>query len=295
MLDLRNDRRKVWVRRIDMGEVPKLWEIGQPSDVNRAVWEDTKREYEDMLRRRSRWMGGVTQAEVESLLVDGWAAGAERARKLAEAFRSKLPEPASIKRRREWSDQGDELDRDRVLSGNLDLAWRRTQRRQAAAPQTVSVAMPWVHSAAVNADQLFWGGTAMLAVADLLESAGYSVELTALNAVHTNDGWLTATHVMVKGAGEPLRPDAVAGVFCHAGTYRYYGICSVGGAPGRHNSGWGRVGSCRDEAQKLADAGLVEMPQLIWSGVYSESAAVRVVEEAVKAVQDGSLLPGAAA
>lgn len=292
-------RRKVFLRSCNMADVATLWETSKPSEANAALHFETHLNYDRQLAQRSRWMGGVSPSELEAIVSKGWAEGAQRVRALADSFRDKLPHPTSIRRRKVWTDQGDELDRDKVYSGQLDTAWRRTVRQEMNAQQVVSVVLPWAHYCNVLAEDLFWAGAAMLALTDVLEDAGYSVELLGLNAVSPHatmsrrgrrdnraDQWLTAVQVTVKAAGEPLRMDSVAALLCHAGTYRYYGICSVGGFPAYIGGlGWGTVPSTESAVDRLVDAGMMERPTIVGKHIYSEFAARAVIEQVIQQLQ----------
>ncbi len=289
-----NAKHKIWVRELDVEDVPKLWDLCKPSTANKLVWAEVKRQYDDMLTRKDLWMGSISKADLNQLVSQGWAEGARKALALVESFKDSLPAPTSRKRRAQWSDQGDDVEMQRVYSGHLDTAWRRTVRVDTIAPQIVSIALPWAHSAMWGASALFWGGAAVLAITDLLEDAGYSVNLVALNCVQADisQDWLDITQVNIKRAGEPLRPDSVAAMFCHAGTYRYYGIQSCCEGPGRISMGMGIPANVRNSVDKAVQAGVLEDVQIAYSGIYSERQARQAIEGMIKQIESGTFQSG---
>lgn len=278
-------------RLADASDVPAfLTEQAPPSTAMRARWEAMRHELTSGGRfaLRGGWYGqGVNcMDDVEALMRDGWAEGANRALALAAQLRDSLPPPHSVKRRPVWSDNGDDLDRDRVLSGQLDTAWRRTRREAMPAQQTVGLALPWVHSSHRTPEQLFWGAAAAIALCDLLENAGYRVELTAINAVvEARSRRPVVVAVCVKGASEALRPDTVAAMFAHAGTYRTYGIASTAVAQRELNYGWGPIIGIQRACDELSAAGLLDKPDFIVESCYSQFAAAHRVQEIITAVQ----------
>jgi hypothetical protein len=277
-----NKVEKVWARHVNVSEVPRLADIGEPSETNRAYWQATQASHMQRLLYRDPWLGGVSYEEMQEMLVHGWPEGAQRALALAESFRDALPEPTQIKRRKVWSDQGDDLDRDRLMLGHVDQAWRRTTRTEQVATKVVRVAMPWAHGSKKKAHELFWSGAAAMALTDLLETAGYSVELLAVNAVTDRANvWMQSVVVTVKEAGDPLRPDAVAALFCHAAPYRYYGITAIGGAPTRVGNRWGHIYAASVACAKLDEAGALDKADIILPHVYREYEAIAAISSAV--------------
>ena len=276
----RDDKRKISLRTLDVGEVHSLWTIGVPSEQNKATWDATKVDYRSMLDNRSKWMGGASYAELEGMMTDGWKEGAERIRALTDEFRGMLPAPVDRRRRKVWADQGDEVCRERLYNGQADQCWRRTLRQDVSAPQVITLVLPWVHSASVQADDMFWGAAAMLACTDLLEDSGYQVEVIACNAVGAGE-WLAVTNVTIKAAGEPLRMDALAAMTAHAASYRYYGIPSTGHVPAPIGFGWGCIQDIPRTWQKLTAAGLAPEAFYVGAHAYSQTAAVRYISAVV--------------
>lgn len=107
---------------------------------------------------------------------DGWPRGLKLYDELSEAM-TDTPVPTSIRRRSRWTDQGDDLEMQRVYSGDLDRAWRRTQRAPARGPQRVRIVVDALAHGGVDADVMAWRGVAAVALCDALVAAGYMVEM----------------------------------------------------------------------------------------------------------------------
>ena len=96
---------------------------------------------------------------------------------------AKLPEPKDTRRRTRFhEDNGDELDLDRLRSGQP--YWRLAEREDCQGQQTVTVLVDCCAVADVPSDAILWPGAAAVALACLLEEKGYRVELWALTSGH---------------------------------------------------------------------------------------------------------------
>ena len=175
----------------------------------------------------SRWMGGLTcWNEAAAILEKGWPEGAERLRILAGKLSAQVPQAKSIRRRLVWADDGDEICRDRLQSGQLEQCWRTMRRSPFIAPQTVAIETTWGGHYGQTAEELFWQGAAAAVLTDILEEAGYRVEVYA-NRVSEQSGHRHWARVKVKEADMPLRPDGLAAVLCHAGIFRTFGFLCI--------------------------------------------------------------------
>jgi hypothetical protein len=175
----------------------------------------------------SEWMGGLQSwKEAAALLANGWPEGAERLRVLAQKLSSQVPQARSIRRKLTWADDGDEICKDRLQSGLLDQCWRTMRRSPFVAPQTVAIETTWGGHYGQTAEELFWQGAAAAVMTDILEEAGYRVEVYA-NRVSERRGRRHCVRVKVKEADMPMRLDGVAAVLCHAGIFRTFGFLCI--------------------------------------------------------------------
>lgn len=175
----------------------------------------------------STWMGGLhSWDEAKSLLEKGWPQGAERLRALAGKLAAQVPQAKSIRRKLTWADDGDEICRDRLQSGQIEQCWRTMRRSPFVAPQTVAIETTWGGHYGRTAEELFWQGAAAAVLTDILEGAGYRVELYANRVISQgrHGHWI---RVKVKETDMPMRLDGMAAVLCHAGIFRTFGFLCI--------------------------------------------------------------------
>jgi hypothetical protein len=118
-----------------------------------------------------------TWAEMTKAVVDVWPDGVRTITELAAAVRgSELPTPKSVRRRVKYrEDEGDEFNLDRYEDGMPP--WRAMSPRRSVGPQVVSLACQIGGRCGVSSTDLFWRGAVSLVLCELLEDAGYLVEL----------------------------------------------------------------------------------------------------------------------
>lgn len=127
---------------------------------------------------RGDWYGTGERSsradDVRRLISGGWSSGAERIARFAAGL--EVPVIASVRRRGVWTDYGDSVDMQRVYAGQLDTAWRRTIRTNYQQPPRVCIAADCIAQGGKRAEDMFWQGAAVAALADVLTQAGYSVQ-----------------------------------------------------------------------------------------------------------------------
>lgn len=179
------------------------------------------------------WLGedvrqGFPEAyeDCRKVLQDGWPRGVERVQELVAKLRRKLPEPESARRKPRWGDEGDDLDRDKLYSGQLDTAWRTTTRVKRRAPRVVRIAFSWGMSCFASAEQLANSAASLMVLADLLEAADYQTEIVLCGTAthgYGSDAMTSASIVHLKHAGDALNPNNIA-IAGHAGIFRTFGF-----------------------------------------------------------------------
>lgn len=124
-------------------------------------------------RRFSGWQDAVDATRT------AWPEGLEvLERMLHDLDDTALGEPRSRRRRTRFrDDDGDELDYDRMRSGQS--FWRTSRREWARGPVTITVIVDVCASCGVNHNDILWRGAAAIALTKKLEAAGYRVELWA--------------------------------------------------------------------------------------------------------------------
>lgn len=139
------------------------------------------------IRRDHEWMGvkddvlhgdepGVSAAL--RLAREGWRRGVDLMDEVSDKITA--PTPKTVRRQQRWREQGDDIDMQRIWSGNLDNAWRGTVRDLRNGPQRVRILIDAIESGGEGADAMRWRGVAALKLSDLLTEAGYSVQIESV-------------------------------------------------------------------------------------------------------------------
>lgn len=124
-----------------------------------------------------------------------------------------IMKPVSRLRVRRWSeDTGDEMDLCRLRSGSP--FWQESRRKVRSAPAVVSVVVNVATAYGYTARQAGWRGAAAVALAHLLESAGYRCDMWVMFAIaggrFNGCSRRCATAINVKRAQDPLDINAAA-------------------------------------------------------------------------------------
>jgi len=242
----------------------------------------------EMFNGEAKWFGGIRSvAEGKAIFEHGWPEGSNRLKVLAERLAAKIPPAKSVRRKLRWADDGDEVSRDRLNGGHVDSCWRTTRRELAQGPEVVTIETNWGGDWTVTADQLFSQGAAAAGLTDLLESAGYRVEVYVTDCTRQRSGRLMTVRVRIKEADQPARLDTVAAVMCHAGIYRIFGVAALEQAPFKIDSGHGcTVKLSREHFEALeATLGQNGGRTICFGGIYDEQSAVREIEREIARLQ----------
>ena len=128
------------------------------------------------------WLGLSFDDASEVFETGKWAEGAERLKRLTSQV--KAQEAMSVRRRRTRGDFGNEVDMQRVYSGQLDRAWSRTKRDSIkTGRKNITLICSVGNTYKVPAEEFLWRGAAACALTDALEKAGYRVQIVAYSAV----------------------------------------------------------------------------------------------------------------
>lgn len=158
-----------------------------------------------------RWMGidgdrqaGENHLDTTARLVrEGWRKGVDLIGKVADKVT--VPLPRSVRRVQRWHREGDDVEMQRVWQGDLDRAWRATQRDLRTGPKRVRILVDAIASGYVDADDMRWRGVAALKLADVLVEAGYSVQVESVtNAEAYGTGKTFKLRAIVKDYTAPL-------------------------------------------------------------------------------------------
>lgn len=203
---------------------PFDFELGKNKSAMDSSTEDKEKKDKD---DRIKWYGVESYDKVVRCVKYGWPEGAERMSVLSDGISGMA---TNFKRKRVRGEFGDELDIHQVMSGRIDKAWSRRERKKRVSQKNINfivdIAAPWD----VTADALFWRGAAMLKLADILERAGYSVGIhAAIGASDLSNKLGTAQFVPIKRNGIPLDIQSICSTIALSGYFRaamFRGLCA---------------------------------------------------------------------
>lgn len=280
---------QMFVQEYDFCEVATVPDSKVP-EVNTG----TRRRWLHSLTEVGRsWLGGLNGLEdAKALVTNGWQEGAERALELKREIEDLSPRPVSVRRRLRWRAEGDELSHERLYAGQLDQMWRVGARESQRSPRILSILGHFGGTADRTDEEMFWSGAAMLAMSDVLENAGYSTELKAVNYSRNFEmaaGAGLVTIVRLKEAGEPLRADVVAVCASHSGFFRTFGLLMKERAPFSVAGGHGQTADFAPIVPDLVDAGAMDRADVVIGQVSNRAEAVAELRRAVERINAGMM------
>lgn len=130
-----------------------------------------------------RWIGRPDDvrnwAQARAAALAPWQEGLDTIFGMLHALdseRSRIPPPVDVRRRKKWNpDDGDEVCLDRLRAGQD--AWQGMTRQRVAQPRQVTIVANTATPFKRPSSEVMWRGAAAIALTDLLERAGYRVEL----------------------------------------------------------------------------------------------------------------------
>ena len=190
---------------------------------------------------RPEWYGLENEMEGDTcefrvmtrLMREGWENGVNLMSEVESQI--ELPQARSLKRRRIRSDQGDDVDMQRIYSGNLDTAWSKMKRQFCRGPMRLRIVIDAISIGGVDADDMKWQGVAAMKLTDVLTAAGYSVQVES--AFHGKGGRSAQEgdgerdlRVIVKNYSSPLELHTLATTTALPGFFRCLGHTWAGGS-----------------------------------------------------------------
>jgi hypothetical protein len=141
-----------------------------------------------------------------------WPEAVDSVKKLVQEIKDsgRLPEPASLKRKRRMKEEGDELDIDSALRGEKEF-YIGTARTVVKGPRSVAIITNLDAGGGWTAG-VFNRSVSAIAVSDILEAAGYSVEIWAWclgSRVYRHPTSAQFSCTCVKASGAPMDLDAL--------------------------------------------------------------------------------------
>lgn len=168
--------------------------------------------------RGERWSGTSNYDEALKLAQTGWPEGSARARKLADHMSAELV--SSLKRPEIIFDTtGDMFDMGRVIE-DCPESWMAWEEGQEDGGKPVHIVLNCSVSAGISTDLIELRGTAVCALAIVLESAGRPVKIEIGAGIRDSDATHFEPRVVVKDFYDPIQIDACAYALIHPSFFR---------------------------------------------------------------------------
>ena len=241
------------------------------ADYVAATQAENPRDPELKHRKADDWTLYTTFAQASKMITSGYREGADRIRAVAERVQQAIPESLlqQVKPQQIWDVTGEQLDVGRFLDGEPECFMdefipERGERLDGNG--IIRITANLTASCGVNAKELERRGVYAVALADVLESLGYRVEITGVicsecNHIDATGRRKNGTHVLlfpVKASDQPLEIDRLAFTLAHPASFRTLGF-NVMDVVGYRDSGRGRP---HDLPQKFR--GDINVGKLAW-------------------------------
>lgn len=179
------------------------------------------------------WYGVPTLEECNAIIQAGyWPKGEAQIESSIKALRSTAKEATSIKRVTVRGDYGDSYDIHAAMRGEHGRAWsRRAKASRQATTRQVTIQFPLICTGGTDSSKMFWQGAAAIMLSDILQSAGYQVEIIGTHGTRAESGNEFYHAVTVKSFDAQLDIPALTVIMCLSGYSRTVGFEAIVSAP----------------------------------------------------------------
>lgn len=239
------------------------------------------------------WIGRTFKNfdEVKAATDSTWKEGVDDVERMAQALERNLPAPLEVKRRRVWDGYaGDEVCVDRYRHG--EDFFRTNARRPQVGPRLISLLVELGQNSDRSSESMKWRGAATVALARILENAGYRAEIRAFVMIDSgilptsgsNEYENMTVTCELKEAGDSLDisalVNATSGWFFRTAVFASFGVY---GKP--LESSLGRM----QEANAVSLQYFARNPAAwLVSRVYNEASAMRLATALLEQLQGGN-------
>jgi hypothetical protein len=191
---------------------------------------------------------------LDALRGKGWERGVSRLSDIVTEVMDTVPLPQSIRDQVHWGDQGDEIDIHRVYAGQFDRAWSSERGGITSGVRIVKLVVPFGCGSSYSMEEMQWMGASAVVLCDVLERAGFRVEVQGLRGNEHSTGLFHGCLVTLKEAGEYVNLSSLAFMLCHPVTWRTVGIRQWPFSPTKWSIGsWGQPRYV-DQSQRFREA-----------------------------------------
>lgn len=189
------------------------------------------------------WLGVESPAAVFKAVEDGWPEGLKK----MEETLAKLAKPVLVNARRvkAWNGTGDEVEMQRVWSGDLSRAWRRMARADGGRmrnPSSATLLVDVGGHCGRKAEELFWTGACAVAIVKAMRASGRPCKVVAYHLgekVDKDREYGLLFELTVQEMGRSLSMEKLAATLCLAGFFRVHGFHAICSQPKPAGDGLG--------------------------------------------------------
>lgn len=165
-------------------------------------------------------------ADAQRIARVGWQEGADKVARHRDGFAAFIAAAVNAKATQPtWDVCGQWYDPAKFFAGEPEYWYDERHVGDQCSTRVVGLRLNNCVSASVDANIIVARGLAVLVAVDLLESCGVRCEIIVGTATKGNyDDSIVESNVMVKRAGEPVEPNALAFTIAHPSFFRRFGF-----------------------------------------------------------------------
>jgi len=235
---------------------------------------------------RAKFIGIDNGNKMLEIATNGWPEGSDKIMQLIPSLQTKVEALGSIEAVWKVDDYGERFSWEAALEGDWDIAYRRRKVTQGLLDNVVTLLVQVGGSCVLKPEQLYWSGAQGVLATQILEDAGYRVDLRsiAIGDHWHNGGSRNVSVIQVKSPEEPLRIDLVAANLAHPAHFRTVGFGMILVHDDEVDSG---LGMCVNDGQgqiidSLSEQGLLPKTHVFIGSAYNEESALQNVRAALE-------------
>ena len=197
---------------------------------NRSENDNLRSSYSDMVRDVSTYGFRGNMETINGFIMNGFPQGLSDIETMYDRVFTRLPKAIGVGRSLRRGDNGDTLDIHAVNRGAVDRAWSKSVRTVKKAPLPIQLIVDIGGNCDVSANQLRYRGVAASALAQIMVTAGYSVEIVAAFATTrtmANNNTPIVISTTIKPRGGRVDKNLLSSTVCLPGFFRTYGFVSL--------------------------------------------------------------------
>lgn len=211
------------------------------SNINQNTWvENVKGHQEEGKSHLLYWYGFENVEGVIKICREGWVEGVQ----IYQAIKSSIPDielsgcfHKKYKRKKKYSDSGDEVDIDKYIHNEIETMFIDQQKYIAEKHgKIITIYSSFAFNSNRSSKESLWMGITTCVLTDILESAGYRVEIVGFCALYKpfvefSSPTETQFNINIKFPEQPLDLINVLMASAYPGFFRYFGFKTILASP----------------------------------------------------------------